>query len=143
MAKAKYRKTHIYKTGEVVVFKHPAAGGTIMGVVSELTWYPGVVKRATYTAKSGGVIYPLLGVDCESEVGNILTEDTQAGRVLKHTKDEEVYSVCRIKQSLEGLSLTKLREKAKEMHLPWGGKKKKELLNFLVDATKLRNGNII
>ena len=139
--KTKYRKSHIYKINDTVIFRHPASGGTIEGKVIKLTWYPGNVKRASYTVKANGMIFPLLGIDTESDVGNIYTADTQAGRVLKSERDEEESSVCRVKQSLEGLSLAQLREKAKELNVPWGGKKKGVLLNFLVDVIKLRNGN--
>lgn len=85
-------RTHKYKVGQRVIIRHGACG-PMAGVITKLSWYPvkyGQKPRATYTVRGNdGFIYPLLGIDKESTVGNICSKDTKAGRVIERSTDYE------------------------------------------------------
>ena len=86
-------KTHKYKVGKRVVIRHGACGA-MMGAITKLTRYPvrkpGQIARATYTVRGDdGIIYPLLGIDKESTIGNICTKDTKLGHIIDYKSDYE------------------------------------------------------
>lgn len=69
--KIKLPKTHKYKIGELVKFRH--AGSTRIGRVTELTKE---TDHATYTVMTSGNnrIYPCLGLDGSKDLGYIITD---------------------------------------------------------------------
>lgn len=120
-------KTHKYQVNDRVIFRHQAVG-SMSGRITSLTWYPVKVHqkpRATYTALGDdGVVYPLLGIDKESMVGNICTKSTKAGRLLLNqheidTEDDKP-TVC----PFISYNLKDLQEKCKAANIPYYGSKK-------------------
>lgn len=69
----KVPKTHKFKIGDVVKFRH--AGSTRTGKVIELTKESDQHATYTVTTSADGIIYPCLGVDGSKPVGNIITND--------------------------------------------------------------------
>jgi len=123
-------KTHKYKVGDRVIFRHASIGTPQIGTITKLTWYPCKEKKATYTAKGdNGVIYPLLMLDAESDVGNISTEETAAGRIILRKKDVEEYKASQ-HTSFDHLKLKELRELCKKNGIAYYGKKA-ELIKLL------------
>ena len=120
-------KTHRYKIGDRVVIRHGACGAQT-GCITKLTWYPvrvGQSTRATYTVKgSDNLMYPLLGLDKESIVGNICTKDTKVGHVIDRSIDYEDIkqpSNDELKYKVHGIS--DLRELCKKRKLAKYGRK--------------------
>jgi hypothetical protein len=123
-------KTHKYKINDRVIFRHASIGSPQIGTITELTWYPSKVKQATYTAKGdNGVIYPLLMLDTESEVGNISTKETAAGKIIHRKRDIEEYKAPE-HTSFDHLKLKELRELCKKNGISYYGKKA-ELIKLL------------
>ena len=96
------------------------------GVVTKLTRYPtkaSLPSRATYTVKGDdGYIYPLLGIDKESTVGNICTKDTKAGHVIE-TKNDFTMIECPKDDEYRIHNVSVLRELCKKKGLPKYGSK--------------------
>lgn len=69
--KIKLPKTHKYKIGDIVRFRH--AGSIRYGQVTELTKE---TDHATYTVMTSGNdrVYPCLGLDGSKELGYIITK---------------------------------------------------------------------
>ena len=69
--KSKLPKTHRYKIGDIVRFRH--AGSTRYGKVTELTKES---DHATYTVTTSGNdrVYPCLGLDGSKELGYVITD---------------------------------------------------------------------
>lgn len=122
----KYPKRHMFDLGTVVVFRF--AGKTRFGKILEKT-YEEVGNdpkgHATYVIKSARIIYPCVGVDGSQQFGNILTDDTKAGEILKnkiqHTQYDDSVSDQR---GYKHLPLPKLKELCKKNDLKVGGTKK-------------------
>jgi hypothetical protein len=137
-------KSHKYKAGKRVVIRHGACAGPMTGVITKLTWYPTKATqpiRATYTVKGDdGLIYPLLGIDKESEGGNICTKDTKAGHIIERSIDYEDIkqpSSDELKYKVHGIS--DLRELCKKRKLAKYGRKA-DLIDRLIIWDK-RNEN--
>ena len=118
-------KTHKYKVGKRVVIRHGACGA-MMGDVTTLTWYPTKPHqkpRATYTVRGDdGLIYPLLGIDKESDVGNICSKDTKIGHIIDYKSDyEDLERPKDDKYRIHNVSV--LRELCKKKGLPKYGSK--------------------
>ncbi len=131
---------YIYKIGQRVILKH--AGCYFSGIVSKHTFYKApqanAKPKATYTVKGdNGFIYPLLGVDGTMGAGNILSEDTKAGRIIERAADneEEIYErPVDDKYKIQNLSV--LREIAKKRNVPYYGSKS-QLIERLIAHDKL------
>lgn len=126
-------RTHKFKVGNRVVIRHGACGA-MTGVITKLTWYPVKIHqkpRATYTVRGDdGLMYPLLGIDKESSVGNICTKDTKAGHVIERKDDYE--ELVRPKgDEYKSQKLDTLRDLCKQRKLPKYGSKS-DLINRLV-----------
>jgi hypothetical protein len=127
-------KTHKYKVGKRVVIRHGACG-PMTGVITKLTWYPTKAHqpiRATYTVKGDdGLIYPLLGIDKESPVGNICTKDTAAGHIIETETDFAVFEAPKDDEyRIHNVSV--LRELCKKKGLPKYGTKAELIERLLI-----------
>ena len=73
--KPKFPKTHKFKIGDRVIFKH--AGSYRVGTVTELTRE--ITRHATYTVSTSGNnrIYPCLGLDGSKDAGYIISDETK------------------------------------------------------------------
>lgn len=122
----KYPKKHSFDFGAKVIFRF--AGKTRIGRVLEKT-YEEVGQNpkghATYVIQSGKIVYPCIGVDGSKEFGNILTDDTKAGQILKGKVYNETYNEIEVdKRGYAHLQLPKLKDMCKKYKLKVGGTKK-------------------
>ena len=122
--RTKYPKRHKFSIGDKVIFVF--AGSKRIGWVIERTWEEvGVDPKghATYVVASGDKIYPCVGVDGSKEFGNIITEDTKAGEILRSSK-EPVSADGGEERGYKHLSLPKLKDMCRKHKLKVGGNKK-------------------
>ena len=121
----KYPKRHLFDINARVVFKF--AGKTRFGYIIEKTYEEVGTNpkgHATYVIKSGKVLYPCIGIDGSKEFGNILTEDTKVGEILKNKVKYTQYNESVDQRGYKHLQLPKLKEMCKKNKLKVGGTKK-------------------
>ena len=121
-----YPKRHLYKINDIVVFVF--AGSKRVGHIVEQTWDEVGMNpkgHATYVIHSGKIVYPCVGVDGSKQFGNILTEDTKLGEIIKHRVSHSNYEESTTDQrGYKHLQLPKLKEMCKKHKLKVGGTKK-------------------
>ena len=121
----KYPKRHLFDINAKVVFRF--AGKTRFGYIIEKTFEEvgsNPKGHATYVIQSGKLQYPCIGVDDSKEFGNILTDDTKAGEILKNKTHHIQYNESVDKRGYKHLKLPKLKEMCKKHKLKVGGTKK-------------------
>ncbi len=121
----KYPKRHLFDINARVVFRF--AGKTRFGYIIEKTFEEvgsNPKGHATYVIQSGKLQYPCIGTDGSKEFGNILTDDTKAGEILKNKTNHVQYDESVDKRGYKHLQLPKLKEMCKKNKLKVGGTKK-------------------
>jgi hypothetical protein len=118
-----YPKRHKFSINDKVIFVF--AGSKRIGWVIERTWEEvGIDPKghATYVIASGDKIYPCVGVDGSKEFGNIITEDTKVGEILRNSR--EPTRAEGEERGYKHLSLPKLKDMCRKHKLKVGGNKK-------------------
>jgi hypothetical protein len=121
----KYPKRHTFDINARVIFRF--AGKTRFGHIIEKTFEEvgsNPKGHATYVIKSGNYEYPCVGVDGSKQFGNILTDDTKSGEILKNKIHHVQYGESVDERGYKHLQLPKLKEMCKKHKLKVGGTKK-------------------
>tara|TARA_B100002019_G_scaffold109484_1_gene94127 strand:+ start:2043 stop:2528 length:486 start_codon:yes stop_codon:yes gene_type:complete len=122
----KYPKRHLFDIGTRVIFRF--AGKTRVGNILEKTFEEvgnNPKGHATYVIKSGKLVYPCVGVDGSKQFGNILLDDTKAGKILiTKLRYNQYNESTNDKRGYNHLKLPKLKEVCKKHKLKVGGTKK-------------------
>ena len=119
-----YPKTHKFAIGDKVVFVF--AGSKRIGNVIEKTWEDVGINpkgHATYVIKAQNRYYPCVGVDGSKEFGNIISSDTQRGKITRATDNHQFGMDTQEERGYKHLQLPKLKEMCKKHKLKVGGKK--------------------